>query len=202
MISGHHPRFSLGLVLLLATAGCSKKASESAPSTSRAAPGQRAAQAAGILWTAPALWARQPDRPMRVATYRIPAAPGDSEDAECAAYFFGTGQGGSVEGNLSRWVSQFEPPDGRSPDQVAEEHKLTISGLNVYTLNMSGTYLAAAGPMSHVTEKKPHFAMLGAVIEAPQGLVFFKLTGPEKTVESASGDFNALLQTLHLTPTT
>jgi len=39
--------------------------------------------------------------------------------------------------------------------------------------------------------------MRGAIVEAPQGLVFFKLTGPLNTVAAAEGDLNALLNTLH-----
>ena len=46
-------------------------------------------------------------KPMRKATYGIPAAPG-AEAGECGVFFFGKGQGGSVDDNLSRWAGQFE----------------------------------------------------------------------------------------------
>jgi hypothetical protein len=39
--------------------------------------------------------------------------------------------------------------------------------------------------------------MVGAIIEAPEGLVFFKLTGHLNTVAAAEGDFNSLLESLH-----
>ena len=45
--------------------------------------------------------------------------------------------------------------------------------------------------------KKPNFRMRAAIIEAPQGLVFFKLTGPRNTVAAADGDFNSLLASVH-----
>ena len=38
--------------------------------------------------------------PMRAATYTV-------QDAECVVYFFGQGQGGSVEANIARWGGQF-----------------------------------------------------------------------------------------------
>ena len=38
--------------------------------------------AAGVQWNSPAAWKLQASRPMRVATYDIPAAPG-SEPGEC-----------------------------------------------------------------------------------------------------------------------
>jgi hypothetical protein len=154
--------------------------------------------AAGIEWGVPARWHAQPARPMRVATYSVPAAAGDPEAAECAAYFFGPGQGGSVDANLERWAAQFTQPDGQ-PSEARQETR-EVSGLKVHTTRVSGTYLAAAGPMSTVSQMKPNFAMLGAIVEAPQGLVFFKLTGPAKTVEAARGEFNALLDTVRREP--
>jgi hypothetical protein len=38
--------------------------------------------------------------------------------------------------------------------------------------------------------------MLGAIVEAPEGNVFFKLTGPAKTVAAAEKQFEALLKSV------
>jgi hypothetical protein len=38
--------------------------------------------------------------------------------------------------------------------------------------------------------------MLGAIVQGPQGPVFFKLTGPVGTVRGAAKDFDALLASL------
>ena len=45
--------------------------------------------------------------------------------------------------------------------------------------------------------KKPNYRMRAAIIEAPEGLVFFKLTGPLNTVAAAENDFNSLLGSVH-----
>ena len=58
-------------------------------------------------------WRAQPERPMRAATYTVAAAPGDREPGECAVFFFGRGQGGSVQDNIDRWRSQIQGPDGK-----------------------------------------------------------------------------------------
>lgn len=127
---------------------------------------------------------------MRVATYRIPAAAGDKEDAECGAFYFGAGQGGSVEANFRRWAEQFaEPRSARQSQEV-------IANLIVHTLTITGTYLATDRPMGPVTAKKHGYRLLGAIVEAPDGLVFFKLTGPVKTVQAAEPEFQALLASL------
>ena len=106
---------------------------------------------------------------MRIATYRIHAIAGDPEDAECAVYFFGTGQGGTVEANLDRWAHQFTAPDGQSPAQPAKMEKRVIAGLKVSTLTVSGTYLGAGGMMSQEQVKKPNFRMRARNHRGPGG---------------------------------
>ncbi|HYM12336.1 MAG TPA: hypothetical protein VEU62_16490, partial [Bryobacterales bacterium] len=49
--------------------------------------------AAGIQWATPSGWKPEGSRPMRAATYAIPAARGDKEAGECGVYYFGPGQG-------------------------------------------------------------------------------------------------------------
>ncbi len=154
-------------------------------------------QAAGIAWTIPSGWEAGPPRQMRIATYRIHAIAGDPEDAECAVYFFGSGQGGSVEANLKRWTDQFTGPDGQTPAQPAKMETKTVAGLKVSTISVSGTYLGSGMMMGQHEAKKPNYRMLGAIVEAPQGLVFFKMTGPLNTVASSEGDFNSLLGSVH-----
>jgi hypothetical protein len=159
--------------------------------------GSAPSQAAGVAWTVPAGWETAAARQMRIATYRIHAIAGDPEDAECAVYFFGPGQGGTVEANLDRWAHQFTAPEGQPLAPPAKMETRVIAGLKVSTLTASGTYLGAGGMMSQEQVKKPNFRMRGAVVEAPEGLVFFKLTGPLNTVAAAENDFNSLLGSVH-----
>jgi hypothetical protein len=149
----------------------------------------RAESAAGVRWTAPGSWKAQAQRPMRAATYTVPAAPGDKEDGECAVYYFGRGQGGSVHDNLERWISQFSPPQ-----KDAQPQKRTVNGLNVTEIDLSGTYTGAGGPMATTKTIKPGYRLLGAIVEAPEGLIFIKFTGPAKTVAANQGNFENLMK--------
>ena len=149
-----------------------------------------ATSAGGVRWNLPERWKQEGDRPMRVATYAVPAAEGDEEDGECAAYYFGKDQGGDVKANIQRWTAQFENPSG--PEQSTSE----INGMNVTSVQITGTYLAPKGPMMQSEGKKEHYKLLGAIIEAPEGSVFFKFTGPEKTVDAAKEEFNSLIQSI------
>ncbi|MEE8256697.1 MAG: hypothetical protein V3R60_02305 [Acidobacteriota bacterium] len=187
------------MALLLATFACSSNFQSGEVKTQRASTAQsrkNVAQAGGISWAAPDGWTQGPERPMRAATYRISAAAGDSEDAECAVFYFGVGQGGTVQANIDRWFSQFEQPDGQPSSKVAKVAEQIINGLKVTTVSLAGSYLASRGPMAHRATAKPGFHMRSAIVDAPQGPVFFKLTGPSETVLGIREEFEGFLQTL------
>src|ERR1700676_82124 len=93
--------------------------------------GVQAESAAGVHWTAPAGWKPQGAQPMRAATYTVAPANGDKAGGECAVYFFGAGQGGSVEANVERWKGQFRGPGGAPA--AAKVIKRKIRGLTITT---------------------------------------------------------------------
>lgn len=159
------------------------------------APLALAQEVAGLTWKVPAGWKSQAQRPMRVATYEIPAAKGDKEPAELGVFYFGKGQGGSVDANVARWIGQFKQPDGAPSDKVARRTQTKIAGLTVSQVELTGTF-ASGGMMMGPAVDKPNHALLGAIVEGHEGPVFFKLTGPKKTVAAAKKDFQALLQSL------
>ncbi|MBX5482335.1 MAG: hypothetical protein IRZ16_10940 [Myxococcaceae bacterium] len=165
------------------------------------APSVFAQPAAGITWTAPSSWKKGEPRPMRAATYVIPAQKGDPEDAELGVFAFGPGQGGSVEMNIQRWIGQFQQPDGGPSDKVAHVAHLKVHKMAVTTLDLSGTYVTSMGPPMMGGQKvhKENFRILGAIVEGPEGAVFFKLVGPKKTVAAQKKAFDRLIQSIQKT---
>jgi len=145
--------------------------------------------AGGIRWTVPSRWSEGPASAMRVATYEVPASKG-AGPAECPVFFFGPGQGGSVEANVERWARQFEgtPKAGRTTR--------TVAGLSVTVVELEGTYLSPGGAMMTSQGKRPGYRLRGAIVEAPRGNVFFKLTGPAATVAASGADFEALITSI------
>jgi hypothetical protein len=180
----HARPFAATALALAAMLGCAA-ASPAAPA--KAAP--QTASAGGVEWTVPAKWTTGAGGSMRVATYTVPAAK-SSPAGECAVFFFGAGQGGSVAENVARWGKQFEgaPTPASKP--------VTVNGLKVTRAEAAGTYLAPGGPMMQSTGKRPGYRLLGAIVEAPEGNVFFKLTGEAATVAAAQADFDALVASL------
>jgi len=128
---------------------------------------------------------------MRAATYTIAPASGDRASAECGVYFFGAGQGGTVEANLERWKGQFKGLDGKvAPAQIA---KRTVHGLTVTTIDTAGEYSGLGGPMAAASRAVPGYRLLGAIVEASGGNMFIKFTGPAKTIAENQRKFEQML---------
>jgi hypothetical protein len=200
---------TLRIACVLVLVGCSKAepAATAAASSEHSAPAkpaqptvqapnsvqQDALNAGGLAWTAPKPFvARPPKSSMRVAEYGI---EGD-EAAELAVFFFGADQGGGVEANMSRWISQFHQPDGS--ETQAKRSTRTMHGIEVALVEATGTYSGGmAMPGMPPKPAQTDAALLGAIATGPGGAVFFKLVGPRAAVEQARPAFEALLESLH-----
>jgi hypothetical protein len=147
------------------------------------------AQKSELKFRVPAGWVEEErTSSMRVAQYRLPKAPGDTEDASLVLYYFGQGQGGSTAANIDRWISQMKQPDGSALKGAKDEH-LEANGLKVTTVDVSGTYVAETAPGSGTFNNKPGYRLRAAVVETPNGSYFVKLVGPEKTVTQWNESF-------------
>jgi len=148
---------------------------------------------AGLHWTAPAGWKNEGARPMRAATYIVAPASGDRASAECVVYFFGEGQGGTVDANIERWKGQFRTPDGHPA--AAQIAKRTSHGLTITTIDASGEYSGMGGPLAGEQRAVSGYRLLGAIVEGPRGNVFVKFTGPVKTIAANEKKFEQLVAT-------
>ncbi len=160
-----------------------------APVVSQTAP---PASPGDLRLKAPEGWvSERPTSGMRVSQYQLPAAEGDAEAASLVVYYFGAGQGGSVDANLQRWIGQMQT----SSAEKAKTETMTVNGMKVSLLDVSGTYtggdMAGGGGSA---QSKPNFRMRAGVIETPKGAYFIKLVGPQKTVNRWDQSFQEFLK--------
>src|SRR6266850_3273789 len=124
--------------------GCSKNSGPVGPNSTAAQSSTSSPQSnvAGELRTkVPEGWTTEkPTSDMRVAQYKLPKAEGDGEDALLVLYYFGQGQGGPAQANIDRWINQIKQPDGRPSKDLAKTGTLTVNGLPVNTVDVTGNY--------------------------------------------------------------
>ncbi|UQA57340.1 hypothetical protein [Polyangium aurulentum] len=191
-------RAAIASIALLALCACDKtpepasSAPTRAPETAPAPAPSAAANAAprgptDVGYDVPETWQKVDNpSPMRKATFRIPRAEGDTEDAEMSV----TQAGGTVEQNIARWSGQFEK--GKEDKTARQERK--IGDLKVTTVEVHGTFAGSGMPGAAPAGPKPSWALLGAIVETEGQLTFFKLTGPEKTINAAKPSFDKFVE--------
>ena len=182
---------AIPLVAALACSACSGQGT-SAPATSQSNSAQN--NATGELrFKAPEAWTTEKaSSAMRVAQYKLPKVEGDKDDGSLVLYYFGSNQGGTAQANIDRWIGQIQQPDGSSSKDKAKTESLTVNGLKVTTVDVTGTYTAEMAPGSGSFHNDDNYRLRAAVIETPKGNYFVKLAGPAKTIarlEQAYADY-------------
>lgn len=133
--------------------------------------------------TVPPGWqARSPSSSMRLAEYVIAGEAGAG--AEVVLYFFGVGQGGSVDANIARWRQQFSNPDGGAVSESITRDERSAFPMTV--AEWSGTYARGIGAEGAA---RPGQTLVAAIVETPKGTLFFQLFGPSAAVAGAKGSY-------------
>ena len=130
--------------------------------------------------------------PMRLKQFTVPGKDGE---AELVVFFFGQGQGGDTQANLDRWKKQFEPPAGKTLEDVSKVSTVKLATAKATVLDVKGTYQWKASPMAPgPAEPRANHRMLAVVLETPKGNYYIKLVGPEKTVEKNKKGFDGWIK--------
>lgn len=180
-------RIMIGAIVLisslLASSACSGRGAASVSSQQTNSNAAATAPSGDLHFKAPDGWVtEQPSSKMRAAQYKLPKAEGDSEDASLVLYYFGAAQGGPPQANIDRWITQIKQADGSSSKDKAKTETMTVNGLKITTVDVTGIYIAEMAPGSGTTHNDANYRLRGAVIETPKGNYFLKLVGPAKTV--------------------
>jgi hypothetical protein len=136
------------------------------------------------FWVAPPTWKSLPNpSTMRLATYRIPRADGDTQDTDLSV----VQAGGTADANIDRWLGQF--------DQAGKDTRTvkTVHGMKVTIVEVQGTYLGGGMMADNKPSSSPGFALLAAIVETPGTPTFFKMVGPAKSVAAARPAFATLI---------
>lgn len=131
-----------------------------------------------VRFTLPKGWKiQQPSSSMRLANVVVEGPP----QVTVAVFWFGAGGGGPVDMNIDRWKGQF------GEDAQAKTSEVSLGGTSSAVLvDITGRYIAETTPGSGQRVNKPGQRMLGAILDVPQGPLFFKATGPIEAINAIS----------------
>jgi hypothetical protein len=147
----------------------------------------------GLKSRTPANWkVQRPSNEMRAYQFLIPRAEGDKKDAELVIFFFGAGSGGTAADNIKRWKGQFDPPQGKTIEQVSKLEKFKVGDVDIAYLDISGTYLYKFPPFAPNAKVTPlpGYRSLGVYFGSKNGPYFIKMTGAAKTVAQNKKGFD------------
>jgi len=167
-------------LLRIAAAGCALAGAIAAarPVAARAQDASAARDTVTLLGyrtAVPAGWTpRAPSSSMRLAEYTVAPANG-AGGAEVVVYFFGPGQGGSVEANLARWRDQFSVPGGGAVPEVVTRD--SSAGFPITIAELRGTYRRGFGAGSPDSVRAGQ-ELIAAIAETPRGTMYVQLFGP------------------------
>src|SRR5665213_1722504 len=120
------------------------------------------------FWVAPPTWKIVPNpSTMRLATYRIPRAEGDTQDTDLSV----VQAGGTTDANIDRWLGQF--------DQAGKDTRTVkvIHGMKITVVEVQGAYLGGGMTADNKPVSNPGWALLAAIVETPGTPTFFKMVG-------------------------
>lgn len=184
-------RNSLLACLGLALAGCSDQditayrvPKDPGSAVAAAAPATAPEAASGALsWTAPAGWQAQAASGMRAASFLAPGPGGATADVSVVTF---AGAGGDVLANINRWRGQLQLSPIAAADLPA----------NVSALDEPAGHFLVADIRGEPAAGKPAPRILGAWLEQPDRVWFFKIMGPAEVVESQKTAFMDFLRSV------
>jgi len=139
---------------------------------------------------APTWKAVTPSSSMRAYEFQIMDNSISMDMATLSIFYFGQGQGGNIDANLQRWVSQFKSHS----DPKIQNHTANLVSITI--ISVDGTFMDGM-PLGPKTEKTD-YALIGAIAQGPQGDVFFKMTGPKPLIKSEEDCFFEMTHSIRI----
>ncbi len=145
-----------------------------------------------LRFVLPSLWKQEnPSNSMRLAQFLL---PGKDENARLVVFF---GIGGTIKENLDRWYKQFENENLKGKANRPIEWIENINNFEVTFTFLEGTYLKSNMRMTGPIEKMKNYALLAAIVNAPDGKYYFKTTGSVDILNDQKENFNKFIRSIN-----
>jgi hypothetical protein len=148
-----------------------------------------------LKFTIPAKWKIEPvESPARGGQWRVPPLHGEGEGGEVVVFFFGPGIGGTAKENIEAWIGTMFNAEGHPAAAEVKHHE--TGGLKISQVVIFGTYNRVVSLPGAPPVPKSNYGLLGAVIENPQGNIYWRFTGPEALITANLPLFNKVIDSV------
>jgi len=148
-----------------------------------------------LKFTIPSRWKIEPvESPARGGQWRVPPLHGEGDGGEVVVFYFGKGIGGSAKENIDAWVGTMFNAEGHPAAAERKQHE--TGGLKISQVVMFGAYNQIVSLPGVPPETKSNYGLLGAVIENPQGNIYWRFTGPEALITANLPLFNKVIDSV------
>lgn len=152
-------------------------------------------KAGGLKFTVPSKWISiSADNPARVGQWQVPPLHGVGDPGEVVVFYFGRGIGGSPKENIEDWIGTMFNAEGHPAAAEVKSHR--VGNFKISQVVIFGTYNQTI-PLPAVPPRQlSNYGLLGAVIEGPQGNIFWRFTGPEPLITASIPLFNKIIDSV------
>ena len=158
-----------------------------------------------LKFTIPSKWLIEPvESAARGGQWRVPPLHGGGEGGEVVVFYFGPGIGGTTKENIEiggtakenieAWIGTMFNAEGHPAAAEVKHHE--TGGLKISQVVIFGTYNQVVSLPGVPPETKSNYGLLGAVIENPQGNIYWRFTGPEPLITANLPLFNKIIDSV------
>ncbi|HEY0257548.1 MAG TPA: hypothetical protein VGC39_08905, partial [Candidatus Methylacidiphilales bacterium] len=109
-------------------------------------------------------------------------------------HYLGQGVGGTTKENIEAWIGTMFNAEGHPTAAEVKHHE--TNGLKIFQIVIFGTYNQVISMPGIPPQPKPNYGLLGAVIETPQGNIYWRMTGPEPLITANLPFFNKVIDSV------
>lgn len=145
---------------------------------------------------APATWkAQKPANRLRSHQFKLASGEKDFADAELIVL---PQSNGNAEKVFPGWKAQFEPPDGKTIDDVTKKDSLTVGTAKVQVLDVSGTWKFKERPQDPKSklELRPEYRSIWFIVTVGDESWHVRFSGPQSVVAKHHDEVLAWVKSL------
>jgi hypothetical protein len=153
-----------------------------------------------LKFTIPSKWRIEPVETLaRGGQWRVPPLRAGGEGGQVVVFYFGTESdgtpiGGTPRENIEAWIGTMFNAEGHPAAAEVKHHEIT--GFKISEVVLFGTYNQVVSLPGVPPVPKSNYGLLGAVIENPQGNIYWRFTGPEALITANLPLFNKILDSV------